>query len=106
MNPEFPNITCESFLSNLDKMQRCEKKLEDLRVKMTNPNINRDAVLKEREECKQNVEIMKGIVIRQITTGIWIEPKPAYVKKIKERISLEADYSRLTGKQMKLRKTD
>ena len=61
---------------------------------------------KEKEEIAANVEIMKGIVIRQITTGIWIEPKPGYVKKIKEKRSIQSELTRLTGKQFKWTKAD
>ena len=73
---------------------------------MTNPNVDKNATRAERDECNTNVINLKGILIRQITTGIWIEPKPAYVGKVKERISLEAELCRLTGKQLVKRKND
>ncbi len=65
---------------------------------MTNPKYNKEVIKAEKDECNANVINLKGIVIRQITTGIWIEPKPAYVAKVKERISIEAELSRLTGR--------
>ena len=65
---------------------------------MTNPKYNKEVIKAERDECNANVINLKGIVIRQITIGIWIEPKPAYVAKVKERISIEAELSRLTGR--------
>ena len=73
---------------------------------MTNPKYHKETIRKEKEECAANVVNLKGILIRQITTGIWIEPKPGYVGKIKERKSLEAELSRLTGKEFAKRKED
>jgi len=43
----------------------------------------------------------KGMLIRQLMTGIFQEPKGSYLEKLKEKDQLEAEYHRITGKSMK-----
>ena len=42
----------------------------------------------------------KGLLIRQLTTGIYQEPKEAYLSKLKEKEAIEAEYLRVTGSRV------
>ena len=39
----------------------------------------------------------KGILVRQIMTGIYKEPSPAYLAKLNEQKAIAADLQRFTG---------
>ena len=45
---------------------------------------------------------MKGILLRQMTTGIYKEPNPRYMGKKQEQLQVAQELQRLTGKQVDL----
>lgn len=94
-----PKPTRDGFLENQRKLIANEKQLEKVQIKLTDPNCDRKAVLAQREEAQFNVNNMRGIVARQITTGIWKDPSQAYLGRIRERRQLENDLSIATGER-------
>ena len=42
----------------------------------------------------------KGLLIRQLTTGIYTEPREAYLTKLKEKEAIEAEYARITSSKV------
>ena len=70
------------------------------------PGIDKDKVKKEKEECHSELNNIKGIICRQLTTGIYIEPTNAFLAKIRERKNLENEIAQLTGVQAPYRENE
>jgi hypothetical protein len=64
---------------------------------MMEPNANRDQLMKKKDDINLEIVNYKGIVCRELTTGIWKQPHPHYPPKLKERRALEAEISAITG---------
>ena len=92
-----PKPTRDGFLDNKRKLILCEARLDQIKLKMTDTNIDRKAVLAQKEEIEFEANNMRGIVARQITTGIWKDPSKAYLARIRERRQLENDINIATG---------
>ena len=54
----------------------------------------------------KQIEHFRGMLARQMTTKIWIEPKQAYLEKLKEHASLANELHNLTGKAVPKYQTD
>ena len=92
-----PKPTRDGFLDNKRKLIMCEKRLDQIKIKLTDPNADRKAILAQKEEAEFEANNMRGIVARQITTGIWKDPSKAYLGRIRERRQLENDIHIATG---------
>jgi len=60
---------------------------------MTDPNADRDKIVKEKSDLQANIINIQGILGRQISTGLWKEATPAFQKKLKDRQSCENELS-------------
>jgi len=72
-------------------MIMAESRLESIKIKMTDPNCDRKALLAQKQEAEFEANNMRGIVSRQITTGVWKDPSKAYLGRIRERRQIEND---------------
>ena len=75
----------DGFLNNFRKLQKESIKHKELQMKLMQPGINKAKVTAEKEEILFSVNTMRGILARQLTTGIWKEPSTKYVNKLHER---------------------
>lgn len=60
---------------------------------------------KKSTHAKQLVHY-KGMLARQMTTGIWTEPRQAYLDKLRERETLAGELEKLTGETAPPYQTD
>jgi len=68
-----------------------EGNYEKIKIKLTDQNADRKAVMAQKQEAEQDLSVKRGIVATQITTGIWKDPSKAYLGRIRERRQLEND---------------
>ena len=68
---EVAKPTRDGFLQNLEKLQLAKKQWQDVSMKATSQDANRESMIKQKEEMKFNINNMIGIVGRQYSTGIW-----------------------------------
>ncbi len=73
---------------------------------MTDHSCDRESVLAEKEKIAYELNNMRGIVARQLTTGIWREPSMLYVKKLNQRRALENEIHLATGQTFPDRKSE
>ena len=52
---------------------------------------------KQIENENTKVKNLKGVVLRQMTTGVWIPPKQSYTKKMIEKRELQKRLRRMNG---------
>lgn len=71
---------------------------------MMDPNSNKEELKKVKDDLNLEIINYKGILARQLTTGIWKEPHPSFPAKLKERRALEAEISAITGQTFLQRK--
>jgi len=53
-----PKATRDSFLDNKRKLIICEKNLEKVKIKLTDPKCDRKAVLAKKTEAEKDLDIM------------------------------------------------
>ncbi len=111
INPDFPNSTVQTFISNKDRLTYHMGQLQKLRQRSLelkgsqntqNGSIHSNEcnnVLKQIKAETRKVTNLRGLVIRQMTTGIWIKPKESYVKKTLEKHELQKRINRLNGSE-------
>ena len=87
----------DGFLNNFRKMQKESDRYKELQLKLMEPGVNKAKVTAEKEEINLSVNVLKGILARQLTTGIWKEPTTKYVNKLQERKALEKEINIATG---------
>ena len=89
LDESHPKPTRDQFVDNFIKLKEQEKALMEVR---------RD---KGRNDQKAHHESqivnLKSILIRQLTTGIFREPKPQYLKKLTDKRVIENELARTTG---------
>ena len=110
-NPDFPNSTINTFTVNKQKLQfhmgqlqKCKQNLLEMKgFKSTNSpegSFKKEEykrLKKQIESENEKVTNLRGLVIRQMTTGVWIPPKQSYSKKIIEKSELKKRIRRLNG---------
>jgi hypothetical protein len=94
-----PKPTRDGFLDNKRKLILCEGRVEKIKIKLTDPKCDRKAVMAQKEEAEFEANNMRGIVARQITTGIWKDASSKYLGRIRERRQLENDIHIATGER-------
>ena len=82
------NCTIDQFKSNFAGLREAEASLSK-------------AAPAQRKYHESQIHNYKGMLIRQLMTGIFQEPKETYLEKLKEKDQLEAEYARITGKQIR-----
>ncbi len=104
VNTDFPNSTVQTFNNNKERLtyhmgQLQQLKQHSLELKSTQKTHTHEyqALLKQIESENRKVTNLRGLVIRQLTTGIWIKPKESYVKKTLEKRELQKRIHRLNG---------
>eukprot|EP00444_Apocalathium_aciculiferum_P019733 CAMPEP_0183459592 /NCGR_PEP_ID=MMETSP0370-20130417/135906_1 /TAXON_ID=268820 /ORGANISM="Peridinium aciculiferum, Strain PAER-2" /LENGTH=464 /DNA_ID=CAMNT_0025651435 /DNA_START=14 /DNA_END=1408 /DNA_ORIENTATION=+ len=94
MLEQFPRPTCQGFVDNFRKLRGAEA---DVAAALARGGSKTSEHVKELQFVADN---LKGILLRQITTGIWREPKPGYMAKCGEKADLESSIARLVpGKE-------
>jgi hypothetical protein len=101
-----PKPTRDGFLDNFRKLQLNEQHMLKLQIQMTNPSCDRESMLAEKEKVAHELNNMRGIVGRQLTTGIWREPSVFYVNKLSKRRGLENELHLATGETFPDRKSE
>ena len=79
LDESHPKPTRDQFIKNYKSL----KEEEDL--------LSRAKMIKDSSAMahhSNNITNLKGILIRQITTGIWKEPKESYLKAINQKHSV------------------
>ena len=113
INPDFPPSTAKTFLTNkkrfkvhLSRLAKCQQRLADWNGKQVNRSISdpkddqspleaeRQELMKEIEFEEMQVKVLKGIVIRQMTTGVWIPPKRVYSQKLVQMNEIKKQLNR------------
>lgn len=104
INPDFPNSTVQTFNTNKEKLiyhmgqlQKLRQESLELRSSRNSDSHRYEAILKQIEAEDRKVTNFRGLVIRQMTTGVWIKPKEVYVKKSLEKRELQKRIDRLQG---------
>ncbi|CAK0858765.1 unnamed protein product [Prorocentrum cordatum] len=86
VDPSFPRTTAQGFVDNFKNLRITEGEL--VRSKLA-ANATQQAAL------EQTINSLKGVVIRQITTGLWKEPTKGWRIKMDERRGLLQEQERL-----------
>jgi hypothetical protein len=111
INPEFPPSTANTFLTNkrrfqghLNRLAKCQQRLAEWYGQQANHTVqydekktamDRKELMKEVEFEEMQVKVLKGIVIRQMTTGVWIPPKRVYSQRLVQRNEIKKQLKRI-----------
>lgn len=121
-NPDFPNSTIKTFTRNKEKLHY---HMNQLRLcKQTQMEMNGGARLQLNSEKKETfekdyellqrqtenetvlVKNLQGLVLRQMTTGVWIPPKQSYSKKLLQKREIQKRIDRLNGSKSNTNKAE
>ncbi len=112
-NPDFPKSTIKSFSTNKQKLLYHMNQLQMMKQNLIEMNADRlycsndsDKMSFERdyrllqakiENESLNVKNFRGLVLRQMTTGIWIPPCTTYSRKLLRKREIQKSIQRLGG---------
>ena len=84
---DFPKSLQTSFLSNMTKYKQHKKAYESLQQQIKAGKTT-SSILKAKQYEHSQVKNLQGILLRSMTTGIWTDPSPAYMKYVQRRIDI------------------
>ena len=84
-----PKPTIDHFLVHFRKLEKANKEL-----------LGSQQDPKKKEDLTKTVNHFKGMLVRQISTGIYKEPHPLYLKKLNQGKGVARELSSYTGKQV------
>lgn len=61
-------------MNNYQKLYGLTKKLQHVQMQLMDPNCNKQELMKKKDDINFEIVNYKGIVARQLMTGIWKEP--------------------------------
>ena len=86
-----PKSLRDQFCKNFSEFERCQNRLYHQK---NTPKI--------KEQLQFEMQNLKGILARQITTGLYKEPTSNYLKKVQQQKQLAQELQKLTGKTIPL----
>lgn len=87
MDETHPKPTRDQFLNNY---KIYDQALTQLTQQQNKANI--------KPQLQAQMENMRGILIRQIMTGLYVEASPHYMRKLSEQKAIAAELQKLTGR--------
>ena len=121
-NPDFPNSIIKTFTRNKEKLHYHMNQLQlykqnqmemngEARAQLNsekNESFERDYGLLQRQIENETVLVknLQGLVLRQMTTGVWIPPKQNYSKKLLQKREIQKRIDRLNGSKSSTTKTE
>jgi len=84
---DFPKSLQTSFMSNMSKYKQHKKAYESIQQQIKAGKTN-SSILKAKQYEHSQVKNLQGILLRSMTTGIWTDPCPAYMKYVQRRIDI------------------
>lgn len=85
LNATFPKSLRESFTTNLGKFQSHKAALQRCKQSIKSGRTGLDQTHAFEESQVRNLQ---GILLRSMTTGVWSDPCPRYIKKVQRRIDI------------------
>ena len=87
INEDFPKSLQQSFMSNMEKFKHHKQNLisctQQLKAGSTKAGLQKS---KRYEESQ--VKNLQGILVRSMTTGVYTDPCPSYMKNVQRRIDI------------------
>ena len=93
------------MLEREEEQRKLKQDIIELNTKLTSTSSRgvSDRIKKIEEQMKYSIaqsNMLRGIVARQITTGMWHEPTPAYIRKSNEAQDLNSKLCTLMNKPL------
>lgn len=92
MNKEFPTSLQLTFANNMEKYQDHKSKLDYCKQKLksrTGAEAHDGGALEKTKKYEESqVRNLQGILLRSMTTGVWTDPCPSYIKLLQRRTDL------------------
>ena len=82
---DFPKSLQTSFMSNMKKYQHHKNALQSCQQSI---KAGKSGLQKTKQYEESQVKNLRGILLRQMTTGIWVDPAPSYMKHVRRRIDI------------------
>lgn len=105
-NPDFPHSTINTFtvikqklILHMRQLQKYKQNLVGMNNGIQTANGKEEYRTLKKHIENENVQVtnLRGLVLRQMTTGVWIPPKQSYNKKVLEKGELQKRLRRLNG---------
>ena len=71
----------------MNKYKQHKKAYESIQQQIKAGNTT-SSILKTKQYESSQVKNLQGILLRSMTTGIWTDPSPAYMKNVQRRIDI------------------
>jgi len=84
---DFSKSLQTSFMSNMTKYKQHKKAYESIQQQIKAGKTT-SSILKAKQYESSQVKNLQGILLRSMTTGIWTDPSPAYMKNVQRRIDI------------------
>ncbi len=109
-NLDFPNSIIKTFTVNKQKLQYHMNQLaqykqnllemkgaQSSKIDEETASFKKDYEMLKKQIENENIKVtnLKGLVLRQMTTGVWIPPKQSYTKKMLEKRELQKKLRRM-----------
>ena len=87
LNPDFPKSLQDSFSGNLKKYQSHKRALNSCKQHMKSGRSGTEMEKTKKYEESQ-VRNLQGLLLRQMTTGVFTDPCGRYIKHVQRRIDI------------------
>lgn len=85
LNHDFPITLQQSFTRNMEKFQHRKLALHTYQQQM---KAGKAGLQKTKQYEESQVKNLQGILLRSMTTGVWTDPCPSYIKNVQRRIDI------------------
>ena len=85
LNEEFPTSLQQSFMSNMKKYKSHKQALDICKQQIKSGRID---IEKTKNYEESQVRNLQGILLRSMTTGVWTDPSPRYIKYVQRRTDI------------------
>lgn len=87
INEEFPKSLQQSFMSNLNKFKHHKREFEKCKQQIK-AGSTKSGLQKAKKYEESQVKNLQGILVRSMTTGVYTDPCPSYMKNVQRRIDI------------------
>ena len=85
LNKDFPKSLQQSFTDNMKKYQTHKVAVDTCKQQIKSGKRDAEKTKKYEESQKRNLQ---GILLRSMTTGVWTDPSPRYIKYVQRRTDI------------------